>query len=103
MHCQAPEKLLYGDLDEASAKEWTAKLSPQPAAGWDDTVTYCGWKEVPSVYLVCEGDACLPTGLQLQLAETAGSRVEKCTAGHMAVVSQPEKVVEVIKNAIAVS
>ena len=103
MHCQAPEKLLFGDLDEASAKEWTASLKSQPAAGWDDTVTYCGWNEVPSVYLVCEGNACLPTALQLQLAETAGSRVEKCSGGHMSMVSQPKKVAEVIRSVMEVS
>ena len=104
MHCQAPEKLLYGDLpDEASAKAWTATLRSQPATGWDDTITYCGWREVPSVYLVCEGDQCLPISLQLQLAELAGSRIERCTGGHMAVVSQFKKVAEVIGRAIEFS
>ena len=47
---------------------------------------------------MCEGDACIPPPMQLQLAETAGSKVEKCTAGHMVMVSISEKVVEVVKN-----
>ena len=99
MHCLTPEKLLFNDLDEKTAKAWVEKLQSQPASDWDDTVTYCGWKDVPSVYLVCEGDACIPPPMQLQLAETAGSKIEKCAAGHMAMVSMPEKVVELIVEA----
>lgn len=77
------------------------KLQPQPSEGWDETITYCGWRDVPSVYLVCENDQVLPPQLQFQLAGLAGSKVEKCGAGHMPFLSMPEKVAEVVKNAIA--
>ena len=90
---------MFNDLDDETAKAWVKKLQPQPASDWDDTITYCGWRDVPSVYLVCEGDRCVPGPVQLQLAETAGSQIEKCAAGHMATVSMPEKVVEVIVKA----
>ena len=99
MHCKTPESLLFNDLDPEDAKAWIEKLQTQPATGWDGTVTYCGWKDVPSVYLVCEKDACIPPQLQLQLAENAGSKIEKCQAGHMPMVSVPERVAEVIKEA----
>ena len=101
MHCVTPDEVLFNDLDEEVAQTWVKKLQTQLVADWDDTVTCCGWKDVPSVYLVCEGDACIPPPMQLQLAETAGSKVEKCTAGHMVMVSMPEKVAEVVKNAAA--
>ena len=96
MHCVTPEKLLFNDLDDGTAKIWVEKMQSQPASDWDETVTYCGWKDVPSVYLVCEGDSCIPPPMQLQMAESAGSEIEKCAAGHMAMVSMPEKVVEII-------
>lgn len=99
MTCATPEKLLFSDLTEAEAAKWTAALKPQPSAAWDGTITYAGWKDVESVYLVCEGDALLPTALQLQLAKMAGSKIEKCGAGHMVMLSQPQKVVEVIQGA----
>lgn len=99
MHCLTPEKLLFNDLDDETAKTWVKKLQSHPASGWDDTITYCGWKDVPSVYLVCENDGCIPPPLQLQLAKTAGSKIEKCAAGYMAMVSMPEMVVEVIVKA----
>lgn len=101
MHCKSPETNLFNDLDPASAEKWTKELQPQPSEGWADTVTYCGWKDVPSVYLVCENDQVIPAPMQLQLAELAGSKVEKCGAGHMPFLSMPEKVAEVVKNAIA--
>lgn len=76
-----------------------AELKPQPAQGWGDKVTYTGWKDVPSVYLICEGDNALPVSLQEQLASLAGSKVERCSAGHLPQLSQPARVVEVIKAA----
>jgi pimeloyl-ACP methyl ester carboxylesterase len=76
-------------------------LKHQPAQGWDDTITYAGWKEVPSVYLICEGDNILPVPLQEQLAGLANSKIERCSAGHMSQLSQPKRVAEVIKAATA--
>lgn len=100
-HCAQPETLLFGDLPSSEKPAWLAKLQPQPAQGWDDTVTYAGWKDVPSVYLICEGDNALPVALQEQLAGLAGSKIERCSAGHIPQVSQPERVVEVIEAACA--
>ncbi|RAK95952.1 alpha/beta hydrolase [Aspergillus ibericus CBS 121593] len=91
-----PEVLLFDDVAEPEKAKWLAELRPQPAEGWDGVVSYAGWKEVPSVYLVCEGDRALPVPLQEQLAGLAGSRIERCSAGHMPQVSQPERVAEVI-------
>ena len=82
MHCLNPSKVLFNDLDESTVKTWIARLQTQSASDWDDTITYYGWKDIRSVYLVCEGDACIPPSVQLQLAEIAGSKVEKCGAGH---------------------
>ncbi|KAL8779161.1 MAG: hypothetical protein Q9203_003226 [Teloschistes exilis] len=87
--------------DEAVANEWVGKLKCQPASGWDDTITFCGWKEIPSVYLICEGDQAILAAVQLQMAESAGSKIEKCSAGHMVILSMPEKVVAVIEAAVA--
>lgn len=96
-----PETLLFGDLPEAEKAEWLTAIKPQPAEGWDDIVSYTGWKDVPSVYLICEGDNVLPTPLQEQLASLAGSEIERCSAGHLPMLSQPEVVVRVVQAALA--
>ncbi|KAJ5777634.1 hypothetical protein N7520_000880 [Penicillium odoratum] len=99
-HCAQPEFLLLGDVPEADHAEWLAAFKSQPAQGWDDTVSYTGWKDVPSVYLVCEGDNVLPVPLQEQLAGLARSKVKRCSAGHIPMLSQPEAVVEVVQDAL---
>ncbi|PWY95981.1 alpha/beta-hydrolase [Aspergillus sclerotioniger CBS 115572] len=99
MYCAQPEVLLLDDVPEPEKTKWLGVLKPQPAQGWDGIVPYAGWQDVPSVYLICEGDRALPVGLQEQLAGLAGSQVERCSAGHLPQVSQQERVVEVIEAA----
>lgn len=72
----------------------------QPGFGWDDTVKYAGWLDIPSAYLVCEKDACLPPPLQRQMAEGAkSSPIESCDAGHMAPITQSKAVANFIIRA----
>lgn len=99
MYCAIPEKLLFNDLSETDAERWKGALRSQPASGWDGTIAYTGWKDVPSVYLVCENDQCIPQPLQEQLAEAAGSKIERCAAGNMAMLSMPHRVAAVIEAA----
>ncbi|KAE8325072.1 Alpha/beta hydrolase fold-1 [Aspergillus sergii] len=101
LHCVQPEQTLFNDLNEEEKGKWLEVLRPQPAQGWNAATTYAGWKEVKSVYLVCEEDQVIPAFLQEELAGLAGSRVQRCNAGHMPHLSQPSRVVEVIKDAVA--
>ena len=99
MWCKDAKAALFNDLTDDEAETWLARLQHQPASGWGDKITYVGWKDIPSVYLCAERDALLPSSIQLQMAGMAGSQVETCNSGHMVMLSQPEKVVEVIKKA----
>ncbi|KAL8722510.1 MAG: hypothetical protein Q9225_001026 [Loekoesia sp. 1 TL-2023] len=99
--CADAQNILFNDLDPAVADEWVGKLKPQPASGWNGTVTYCAWKDLPSIYLVCEGDQAIPPTVQHQLAQGANSKIETCAAGHMPHVGIPERVAEVIEAAVA--
>ena len=98
MTCVQPRKFLFNDLDEKEAAKWEKALELQPAEGWDGTTTYCGWEDVPSVYLLCEKDAIIPEAVQLQMAGLAGSELVRCGAGHMPMLSMPGMVVETISN-----
>lgn len=99
MYCKDPRANLLHDVPASEVEIWLEKLECQPASGWDNVVDYCGWKEVPSVYLCSENDALLPLELQHQMAALAGSMVETCSAGHLAMLSQPGRVVDVIRKA----
>ncbi|KAK0507076.1 hypothetical protein JMJ35_010534 [Cladonia borealis] len=99
LRCRTPETLLFNDLDEEAAKGWAKKLQSQPASDWEGRVVYCGWRDISSVYLVCEGDQYMKPINQLLSALGTKSKIEKCAAGHMPMISMPEKVVEVIAMA----
>jgi hypothetical protein len=94
-----PEKMFFNDFNSEEKKEWMEKLQSHPSSGWDSTIDYCGWRDVPSVYLICKSDQVLPASMQLQMAHLAGSQIEECEAGHMVILSMPERVAEVVKAA----
>ena len=100
MHCRDPENLLYNDLVPKDAKLWVAALKPQLGTGRDDTVTFCGWRQVRTVYVVKENNKCMPPELQIQFAETAGSKVEKSNSGQVPIVSMPARIAEIVKAAV---
>ncbi|KAL8963656.1 MAG: hypothetical protein Q9193_000100 [Seirophora villosa] len=101
MYCRTPNDLLFNDLSPDAAAHWTSKLQCQPASGWDDVVSFGGWKNVPSVYLLCERDAILDPDMQAQMAVSAGSEVTKYEAGHYSMLTQPEMVAKVVVGAVS--
>ncbi|KAF4458934.1 FAD binding domain-containing [Fusarium albosuccineum] len=95
--CHDPMKLLFNDVPDEEARGWVEGLQAQPVTGWGTTLAYCGWREVPSVYIVCDGDQLLPAEFQENQAARAGSEIIRLAgAGHMAQLSQTEKVASLI-------
>lgn len=89
----------FHDLPQAEAEKWLGRLKHQPSE-WDGTITFCGWREVPSVYILCEQDRIIPRAIQEHLAVMAGSQIVSVDAGHMAQLSNTDKVAQIIKEAI---
>ncbi|KUI59774.1 (S)-hydroxynitrile lyase [Cytospora mali] len=98
LFCKAPRDLLFNDIaDDKEAQAEVDRLTFQPGFGWDGKVEYAGWTEIPSAYLICEKDACLPPPLQRQIAEAAKtSPIESCDGGHCAPITQPQAVLDFI-------
>ena len=96
-----PEKIFYNDLDEKTAKEWTAKLRVMSHEVFSSEVTYAGWKHVPATYLYCEQDNAIPLFAQKGMVENSGVewRTESFDASHSPFLSIPDKVVEAIRRA----
>ncbi|WJG37278.1 Alpha/beta hydrolase fold-1 [Fusarium oxysporum Fo47] len=88
----------YHESNDEEASEWLPGLQHQADRGWATKVQYCGWREVPSVYIICEGDRILPVELQESFAGLAGSEIMKVDAGHMVQLSQTEKVAGIIAS-----
>ncbi|KAF5562854.1 hypothetical protein FNAPI_2961 [Fusarium napiforme] len=94
--CKDPRTLLYSDFSDEEANKCLPGLEHQVDRGWAIKLQYCGWREVPSVYAICEGDRMLPVAIQEQFAGLARSEIVRIGAGHMAQLSQTEKVAETI-------
>ncbi|KAF2152767.1 alpha/beta-hydrolase [Myriangium duriaei CBS 260.36] len=99
MHCKDYEGMFFNDLEPAEVKQWMAVLKSHPAEGWDGTITYCGWRDVPSVYIHCTLDKILPPDWQKQFAALAGSEVVEVDAGHVPMIKRPDDIIRIIEQA----
>ena len=100
MRSKDPLRSLFNDFPAAEAERFAKELSWQPSTYIETVhVTYCAWKDIPSVYLCCTQDQVIALEMQRQFADMAGAKMESCDAGHMVVLSQPERVVEFVTRA----
>lgn len=87
-------------MPDSEAMKWIARLQCQPA-NWDGVTTCCGWREVPSLYIILENDKAILPDVQEQMAKLAGSRVVRLDAGHMAQLTKTADVARIILSAMA--
>jgi pimeloyl-ACP methyl ester carboxylesterase len=57
------------------------------------------WKSLPSWYLVAQDDQAIPPEAELQFARRMGATTVEISSSHVAMVSHPDAVVELIKQA----
>ena len=92
MFCHDPDAALFNGVPADVAATYQARLQHQPGGGWDGVIQYAGWEKIPSAFLVCEKDACLPPALQRRMAEAAKCRILTVDVGHMAMLAAPDEV-----------
>ncbi|KAH8203158.1 hypothetical protein TruAng_002679 [Truncatella angustata] len=98
--CKDSKNNLFHDLPAKDAEEWQNIIQVQPSLEqWKIPVSYCGWRDVPSIYVLCELDRLLPVSVQEMMAGLAGSKLVRLQAGHMAQLSMPDAVANVILEA----
>jgi pimeloyl-ACP methyl ester carboxylesterase len=94
-----PKELFFNDLPEDEAQKWsTNKMYPEPTEGWEKPITYMGWRDIPSSYIVCEKDNLIPAPLQETLGQLAGSTLIRMDTGHFPQLSQPEELARIIQQ-----
>ena len=57
------------------------------------------WKSHPSWYLVAENDEAIPPDAERQFAKRMGATTIEVQTGHVAMVSHPDEVAQLIKTA----
>lgn len=103
-YMKSPEiaaELFYNDVDPEIAKVMVEGLKSQSYGAFLSKVTYTAWRDIPSTYLICENDKCLPVELQEAMMKTPGAlfEEERCSAGHSPFLSMPRFTADVIRRA----
>ncbi|KAI1374421.1 Alpha/beta hydrolase fold-1 [Hypoxylon crocopeplum] len=90
----------YNDIPDEEAQRCFDALGAQSQDSFETPVDFAAPDlKIPSTFLICEGDAAMPPAFQEILAVgTPGMKIERCSAGHSSFISQPDRVVEVLKS-----
>src|SRR6201985_3544971 len=92
-------KYFCGDLSEQEQKlVWAAQCVPKPDL-FDAEAGGNRWKSKPSWYIVGKKDRTVHPDLERAMAKRMGATVYELDSSHVPMLSQPERVIEVIRAA----
>jgi pimeloyl-ACP methyl ester carboxylesterase len=83
-----PHDLFYNDMTPEDAAWAAAQLKPHNYAVATERLTEAAWRTIPSTYVVCEQDQCLPPAVQEAMA-TRATQVRRLPTSHSPFLSQP--------------
>jgi pimeloyl-ACP methyl ester carboxylesterase len=69
------------------------------ASTLEDVMGVPAWKSHPSWFLVAENDEAIPPDAERQFAKRMGATTIEIPSGHVAMVSHPDEVAQLIKTA----
>jgi pimeloyl-ACP methyl ester carboxylesterase len=88
-----------GDVDPVQAKVMYAVQQPLATSAFGDVMGVPAWKTLPSWYLVAAGDQALPPEAERQFAARMGATTVEIPSSHVAMVSHPGEVAQLIETA----
>jgi pimeloyl-ACP methyl ester carboxylesterase len=94
-------KHFAADVDPIQAKVLHAVQQALASSAFTDVMGIPAWKSLPSWYLITENDEALPPDAQRQLAARMGAVTVEIPSSHLAMVSHPQEVAELIETAAA--
>jgi len=95
--CFGSELLSEYTLNEAPDDQ--RSTSPLSLTALGETITTPAWKTLPSWYLVAKNDQALPPDAERFFAQRMGATTVEIDSSHVAMVSHPDAVAKLIKNA----
>ena len=87
------------DMDPIKAKVLHAAQQGLSMNALDDVMGVPAWSSHPTWYLVATNDDAIPPELELMFARRMGAHTVEVASSHLAIVSHPSKVVELIEAA----
>jgi pimeloyl-ACP methyl ester carboxylesterase len=87
------------DVDPVKAKVMHAVQQPLAGSALEETMGAPAWKSLPSWYLVAANDEAIPPDAERQFAARMEATTVEVPASHVAMVSRPDDVAELIQSA----
>ena len=87
------------DVDPVQARIMYAVQQPLATSTFEDVMGVPAWKSHPSWFLVAENDEAIPADAERQFAKRMGATTVELQAGHLAMVSHPDDVANLIRTA----
>src|SRR5580693_3869396 len=87
------------DVEPVIAKVMFAVQQPLSTSTFEDVMGVPAWKSHPSWFLVAENDEAIPPDAERQFAKRMGATTVEVLTGHLAMVSHPDDVTQLIKTA----
>ncbi|RKG82455.1 alpha/beta fold hydrolase [Corallococcus terminator] len=92
-------ELFAGDLSEIDAAVLAASQRPAAASVFATPSGPPAWKDLPSWYLIASEDRTIPPEAQRVMAQRAGAQAIEIQSSHVALISHPDVVTELIGEA----
>ena len=87
------------DVDPVRARVMYAVQQPLAASAFGDVMGVPAWKSQPAWYLVATNDQAIPPDAERQFAVRMGATTVEVPSSHVAMVSHPDDVVQLIESA----
>jgi pimeloyl-ACP methyl ester carboxylesterase len=88
------------DVDRDHARVMFAVQQGLASSAFTDVMGVPAWRSLPSWYLVATNDEAIPPDAERQFATRMGATTVEVAASHVAMVSHPEDVVDLIEKAV---
>jgi pimeloyl-ACP methyl ester carboxylesterase len=92
-------KHFAADVDPVRARVMCAVQQPVAAAAFQDVMGVPAWRSLPTWYLVATADEAIPPDAERQFAGRMGATTIEVPSSHLAMVSHPDEVAQLIETA----
>ena len=92
-------KHFAADVDPIKAKVMFAVQQPLHWSALGEVMGTPAWKSLPTWFLIADGDQAIPPDAQRQFAPRMGATSVEIATNHVAMVSHPDDVLQLIKKA----
>ena len=90
------------DVDRSRARVMWAVQQALASSAFTDVMGPSAWKSLPTWYLVAQNDEAIPPDAERQFAARMGATTDAVPSSHVAMVSHPDEVTQLIQTAAAV-